>query len=71
MEFKMNAVIHLGNNYNNALRSFQHKRMEFLEQEIRALDSETAVVTLTPALQKRPHIGKRHRSGCIMKKQED
>ena len=35
MEFKMNAVIHLGNNYNNALRSFQHKRMEFLEQEIR------------------------------------
>ena len=60
-EFKMNAVIHLGNNYNNALRSFQHKRMEFLEQEIRALDSETAVVTLTPALQKRPHIGKRHR----------
>lgn len=41
MEFKMNAVIHLGNNYNNALRSFQHKRMEFLEQEIRALDSET------------------------------
>ena len=41
MEFKMNAVIHHGNNYNNALRSFQHKRMEFLEQEIRALDSET------------------------------
>ena len=41
MEFKMNAVIHLSNNYNNALRSFQHKRMEFLEQEIRALDSET------------------------------
>ena len=41
MDFKMNAVIHRGNNYNNALRSFQHKRMEFLEQEIRALDSET------------------------------
>ena len=41
MEFKMNAVIHLGNNYNNALRSFQHKRMEFLEQEILAVESET------------------------------
>ena len=41
MDFKMNAVIHRGNNYNNALRSFQHKRMEFLEQEIRVLDSET------------------------------
>ena len=41
MDFKMNAVIHRGNNYNNALCSFQHKRMEFLEQEIRALDSET------------------------------
>lgn len=41
MDFKMNAVIHRGNNYNNALRSFQHKRIEFLEQEIRALDSET------------------------------
>ena len=41
MDFKMNAVIHRGNNYNTALCSFQHKRMEFLEQEIRALDSET------------------------------
>ena len=41
MDFKMKAVIHRGNNYNNALRSFQHKRMEFLEQEIRVLDSET------------------------------
>ena len=49
MEFKMNAVIHLGNNYNNALRSFQHKRMEFLEQEIRALDSETLWLLLKPA----------------------
>lgn len=41
MDFKMNAVIHRGNKYNNALRSFQHKRIEFLELEIRALDSET------------------------------
>ena len=47
MDFKMKAVIHRGNNYNNA------------------------VVTLTPALQKRPHIGKHHGAGCIMKKQED
>ena len=41
MDFKMNSFIHRGNNYNNALRSFQRKRMELLEQEIRALDSET------------------------------
>ena len=41
MNFKINAVIHRGNNYNNALRSFQYKRMGFMEQEIRALDSET------------------------------
>ena len=41
MDFKMNSVIHRGNNYNNALRSFQRKRMEFLEQEIRGLDIET------------------------------
>ena len=46
MDFKMNAVIHRGNNYNNALCSFQHKRMEFLEQEIRALDSETLCLLL-------------------------
>ena len=41
MDFKMNDDIHRGNNYNNALRSFQHKRMEFLEQKIRTLASET------------------------------
>ena len=35
------AAIHRGNNYNNALRSFHYKRMEFLEQEIRGLDIET------------------------------
>ena len=41
MDFKMNTVIYRGNNYNSALHSFQHKRMEFFEQDIRALDSET------------------------------
>ena len=41
MEFKMNAVIHRGNNYNDAIHSFQHKRMEFLGQEIRAFDANT------------------------------
>ena len=41
MEFKMNAVIHRGSNYKSSLRSFQHKRMEFLEQEIRTFDADT------------------------------
>lgn len=41
MDFKMNAVIHRGKNYNNALRSFHKTRMYFLQQQILALDSET------------------------------
>ena len=41
MEFKMNAVIHRGDDYKNTLRAFQHKRMEFLEQEIRTFDADT------------------------------
>lgn len=41
MEFRMKAVIHRGNDYKNTLRTFQHKRMEFLEQEIRAFDANT------------------------------
>lgn len=41
MEFRMKAVIHRGNDYKNTLYAFQHKRMEFLEQEIRAFDANT------------------------------
>lgn len=41
MEFKMNPVIHRGQDYPKALRTFQNKRMEYIEQEIRAFDSET------------------------------
>ncbi len=41
MDFKMNAVIHSGNDYENSLRTFQNKRVEYLEQEIRAFDVET------------------------------
>lgn len=41
MGFKMNAVIHRGNDYENSLRTFQNKRVGYLEQEIRAFDSET------------------------------
>ena len=33
MEFKMNAVIHRGNDYENSLRTFQNKRFGYLEQE--------------------------------------
>ena len=41
MEFRMKAIIHRGNDYKNTLRTFQHKRVEFLEQEIRAFDANT------------------------------
>ena len=52
MDFKMNAVIHRGNDYENSLRAFQNKRMEYLEQEIRAFDVETLRLLLYD-LQKR------------------
>lgn len=52
MDFKMNAVIHGGNDYENSLRTFQNKRMEYLEQEIRAFDVETLRLLLYD-LQKR------------------
>lgn len=52
MDFKMNAVIHRGNDYENSLRTFQNKRMEYLEQEIRAFDVETLRLLLYD-LQKR------------------
>ena len=52
MDFRMNAVIHRGNDYENSLRTFQNKRMEYLEQEIRAFDVETLRLLLYD-LQKR------------------
>ena len=54
MGFKMNAVIHRGNDYENSLRTFQNKRAEYLEQEIRAFDVETLRLLLSD-LQKRGH----------------
>lgn len=41
MDFKMNAVIHRGNDYENSLCTFQNKRVEYLEHELRAFDSQT------------------------------
>ena len=52
MDFKMNAVIHSGNDYENSLRTFQNKRVEYLEQEIHAFDVETLRLLLSD-LQKR------------------
>lgn len=52
MDFKMNAVIHRGNDYKHSLRTFQNKRMEYLEQEIRVFDIETLRLLLSD-LQKR------------------
>lgn len=54
MDFKMNAVIHRGNDCENSLRTFQNKRAEYLEQEIRAFDVETLRLLLSD-LQKRGH----------------
>lgn len=54
MDFKMNAVIHRGNDYENSLRTFQNKRAEYLEQEIRAFDVETLRLLLSDP-QKRGH----------------
>lgn len=54
MDFKMNAVIHRGNDYENSLRTFQNKRAEYLEHEIRAFDVETLRLLLSD-LQKRGH----------------
>lgn len=54
MDFKMNAVIHRGNDYENSLRTFQNKRFGYLEQEIRAFDVETLRLRLSD-LQKRGH----------------
>lgn len=54
MVFKMNAVIHRGNDYENSLRTFQNKRVEYLGQEIRAFDVETLRLLLSD-LQKRGH----------------
>ena len=48
----MNAVIHRGNDYENSLHTFQNKRVEYLEQEIRAFDVETLRLLLSD-LQKR------------------
>lgn len=40
MDFKMNAVIHRGKNYNNALRSFQHKRWNFWNRKFQRLTAK-------------------------------
>lgn len=52
MAFKMNAVIHKGQDYEKSLRTFQRKRMEYIENEIRTFDSQTLYCFLN-ALQKR------------------
>ena len=41
MSFKMNAVIHKGQDYEKSLRTFKNKRMEYIEHELRAFDSQT------------------------------
>ena len=40
MDFKMNAVIHRGRDYPKFLSSFQHKRADYIEQELRSFDFE-------------------------------
>ena len=52
MDFKMNAVIHRGNDYENSLSTVQNKRVDYLEKEIHAFDVETLRLLLSD-LQKR------------------
>ena len=52
MVCKMNAVIHTGQDYEKSLRTFQNKRMEYIEHELRAFDSQTLRLLLSD-LQKR------------------
>ncbi len=52
MAFKMNAVIHKGQDYEKYLRTSQRKRMEYIENEIRTFDSQTLYCFLN-ALRKR------------------
>lgn len=52
MAFKMISVIHKGQDYEKSLRTFQNKRMEYIENEIRAFDSQTLYYFLN-ALHKR------------------
>ena len=47
MVFKMNAVIHKGQDYEKSLRTFQNKRMEYIEHELRAFDSQTLRLLLS------------------------
>lgn len=50
MAFKMNAVIHKGQDYEKSLRTFQNKRMEYIEHELRAFDSQTLFCFLNDLL---------------------
>ena len=56
MDFKINAVIHRGNDYENSLRTFQNKRVEYLEQEIHAFDVETLRLLLSHLQKRGPTI---------------
>ena len=46
MAFKMSAVIHKGQDYEKLLRTFQNKRMEYIEHELRVFDSQTLLCFL-------------------------
>lgn len=52
MDFKMNAVIHKGQDYEKSLRTFQNKRMEYIEHELRAFDSQTLFLFLNDLYQR-------------------
>lgn len=52
MDFKMNAVIHKGKDYEKSLRTFHNKRMEYIEQELRVFDSQTLFCCLNDLRQR-------------------
>lgn len=54
MAFKMNAIIHRGQDYEKSLRTFKNKRMEYIEHELRTFDSQTLFCFLND-LRRRSH----------------
>ncbi len=68
MDFNMNAVIHRENDYENSLHTFQNKRVEYLEQEIRSFDSETLRLLSIRPSKTRPHNRNGYRDSGIIRR---
>ena len=45
-KFNMKSVIHKGKNFENSLKNFNQKRIEYISHELRTFDSETLYLLL-------------------------